>query len=254
MSESESMLMRHETRPPEGRGTLWDRWSTMLAGVTEWTPPHRRTVIISPHPDDETLSSGGLVVHQRRRGLDVIVVAVTDGDAAYDPAGDATLAARRRDEQTEALVSLGVREPVVRLSIPDGRVGDHEVDLSTTLRSILQPNDLVIAPSVNDHHPDHEATGRAAIAASSRVGCELMFNIFWTWHLTDPVAFGCAHSLRRLPLCEPTVEIKSAALAAHRSQFETAGNIAPILDERSTEPARWPDEYYLEPPDPRTRH
>src|SRR6187399_2442164 len=81
-------------------------WIKALRDVPEWHPPARPTVIISPHPDDETLGAGGLIASQIRRGIPVDVVAVTDGEAAYP--GQTDLAAVRRAEQENAVRELGV--------------------------------------------------------------------------------------------------------------------------------------------------
>ena len=52
--------------------------------------------------------AGGLIATQRSRGVDVHVLAVTDGEAAYDVDDPAALASKRRTEQLAALGELGV--------------------------------------------------------------------------------------------------------------------------------------------------
>ncbi len=110
---------------------LFQRWRATFELARAWDPPPKSTVIVSPHPDDETLSSGGLIARQRGRGISVIVVAVTDGEGAYpgDPADE--LAATRRNEQLRALRRLGVAAgDVYRLEVPDGGVGRHDSYIS----------------------------------------------------------------------------------------------------------------------------
>src|SRR5690606_30041337 len=88
--------------------------------------PTGRTVVVVPHPDDEALAAGGLIAHQRARGREVVVGAVTDGDAAYPDWEGTHLARVRRREQLEALHRLGVgRHAVHRLGIPDGATIRH---------------------------------------------------------------------------------------------------------------------------------
>ena len=59
------------------------RWAPQRTDAQRWEPPRKLTVVVAPHPDDETLLSGGLIAHQARAGVPVIVLAVTDGEAAY---------------------------------------------------------------------------------------------------------------------------------------------------------------------------
>ncbi len=41
-----------------------------------------RMVVVTPHPDDETLGVGGIIAAMAGAGLPVTVVSVTDGEAA----------------------------------------------------------------------------------------------------------------------------------------------------------------------------
>jgi hypothetical protein len=48
-------------------------WRTVFAKLPNWTPPVRRIVVVSPHPDDETLGLGGFIAAECGRGSDVTV-------------------------------------------------------------------------------------------------------------------------------------------------------------------------------------
>lgn len=222
------------------------RWANTLAGARTWSPPDSRTVVVAPHPDDETLGCGALIAEQRRRGREVVVVALTDGDAAYDTDGDEALAARRRDEQRRALSALGVDwSDVVRLGLADGHVAEHEPAVADALADIVRPSDLLVAPWPRDHHPDHEAAGRAAAEAAERHSCDLLFWLFWTWHHTDPDDAFDPDVLRRLEASRWSLAAKERALACHLSQFPTADRPDAILDAALTEPATWGDEFFV---------
>ena len=58
------------------------RWAPQRTDAQRWEPPRKLTVVVAPHTEDETLLSGGLIAHQARAGVPVIVLAVTDGEAA----------------------------------------------------------------------------------------------------------------------------------------------------------------------------
>jgi hypothetical protein len=47
-------------------------WLELLARKAEWGPPCIPTVVISPHPDDETLGAGGLIASQCRKGEPIL--------------------------------------------------------------------------------------------------------------------------------------------------------------------------------------
>jgi LmbE family N-acetylglucosaminyl deacetylase len=212
-----------------------EEWLDALAEAPGWLPPSKRTVVIAPHPDDETLGAAGVIAWQRRSCLPVSVVAVTDGEAAYTDAPG--LAEERRKEQESALQNLGVHSHnIVRLGLPDSKVAQHEQRLMNLLKPLLLPGTLVLVPWSRDWHPDHEACGRVAEHVARRVGAELAFYLFWTWHQAEPAVLH-HQNVRRFEMDAELTASKEAALQSHRSQLERA-NGAPILPEDLLKPAR----------------
>ncbi|MGQ9523976.1 MAG: PIG-L deacetylase family protein [Armatimonadota bacterium] len=99
--------------------------------------PASRIMIVSPHPDDETLACGGLIQRAISRGAKVSVVVLTSGDGFpasaaavfrridLSPSDYVRLGQLRRKEVTRALVTLGVPEhEIVLLGYPDRGLRD----------------------------------------------------------------------------------------------------------------------------------
>ncbi len=208
-------------------------WVARLLPVEAWFPPDKPALIIAPHPDDETLGVGGFIASHRGRGLPVSVVAVTDGEAAY--VGAQGLAETRRCEQDAAVRTLGVGEPVTRLSLPDSAVAVHQAQLECLLAPLIKPDMLVLAPWIHDFHPDHEASGRAAQKVCECAGAKLVFYLFWTWH-RRPMDVLSGMNLLRFELDARTHALKRQALFCHRSQL-TRETGEPILPEPLLAPA-----------------
>lgn len=207
--------------------------------------PAVATLIVAPHPDDETLMAGGLIAAQRARGLDVHVLAITDGEAAYTSANRENLAARRRSEQLAALDELGVGpDRVTRMAVPDGAVADH-VDAIADAIAAFDHVGLVVAPWTGDHHCDHEAVGAAARDAVARTGGALIFGLFWTWHHRTPADLADEQFLE-LELDADARRRRRLAIECHRSQFDQCDE-PPQLTENLIGPLRWGAEYYLSP-------
>jgi LmbE family N-acetylglucosaminyl deacetylase len=192
-------------------------WAHRLGGLPLWAPERTPTVVVVPHPDDETLAAGGLIAALREMGVDVTVVAVTDGENAYIE--NRGLAEIRKKEQTCALARLGVPEQkIVRLGLVDSSVAAQESELVDALRTLIPAETQVLAPWAGDFHPDHEACARAAAAVVREVGATLISYFFWTWH-RGTIATVEGLALRRFPLGEKTMEAKCEALACHTSQL-----------------------------------
>ena len=220
------------------------RWADVRRKARPWVPPDVPMFVVVPHPDDEALGCGGLIAHQRARGVPVTVCAVTDGEAAYPGAVvGAELARLRRDEQVAALGELGVATPAVRLALPDGAVARHEAALADRLTALADGAGLLVAPWFLDHHADHEACGRAAGVAAGRLGVPVVHSLFWAWHYAT-IDDLLAADLLALPLDHDARERRRRALACHETQLTDL--VAPrLLGGAELEPITWPTEYLV---------
>lgn len=123
-------------------------------------------VVVAPHPDDEVLRLTGYVLQARDRGDDLVLVAVTDGEAsgARPPSWsrEHLVSVRTREQDTAwSLLTRGAGS-VVRLGLPDGGLAENAV--RDALRPVLDahPGAVVAAASdVDDEHPDHRVVARA---------------------------------------------------------------------------------------------
>lgn len=110
-----------------------DNLLAAYAQLHEGEFPEGSIMIIAPHPDDETLATGGIIAQARQNGQEVHVVFVTLGDAfiwspvhslsgyLQDGLGYRELGEIRRQEALEATGILGVpEENVIFLGFPDG--------------------------------------------------------------------------------------------------------------------------------------
>ena len=148
-------------------------------------------VVVAPHPDDETLGFGATASLLRSRGVDVRIVAATDGGGAFPgltPVERAWLERDRRDELRLAANLLGLDEPIF-LGLPDGELSTREDDLTDQLAEILAAGPAgtwCAATWRGDGHPDHGAVGRCSAVATARTGAELLEYPVWMWHWAHP--------------------------------------------------------------------
>ncbi len=138
--------------------------------------PVDRLLVVAPHPDDETLSSGMLIQSAVAAGATVRVVFATDGDNnpwpqrwlerrwTIGPMERARWGQRRRSEAVVALAMLGVSDTqgIRFLGWPDQGLTDclmsDDSAVSTLRDEILrfEPTHVVM-PALADRHPDHSA-------------------------------------------------------------------------------------------------
>ena len=183
-----------------------------------WSPPAGPLVVVAPHPDDETLGAGGLIhTWAVRHELPVVIVAVTDGEAACPEIPN--LAAVRRGELQGArrdLARTGI--DLVHLHLPDGSVSRHQRELAAALSDITPDRATIIAPFEQDGHPDHDATGRVAREVADRRDAVFAQYPIWAWHRATPAIFA-SHALGSFMLSPSAQRAKQSAIRRYRSQL-----------------------------------
>ncbi len=137
-------------------------------------PPMQRVLVVAAHPDDVDFGSGGTIATWTDAGLEVSYCIATDGDAGgFDPAVPrSAIAGIRQDEQRKAAAAVGVTD-VEFLGYPDGQLVVSIALRRDITRAIRRARpDRVVVPSpqrdlrnVYVSHPDHQATGEAALCA-----------------------------------------------------------------------------------------
>jgi LmbE family N-acetylglucosaminyl deacetylase len=217
-------------------------WMESLPTLPLWQPARRPTIVISPHPDDETLGVGGLIAALRSQDIEVTVVAVTDGENAYSDCP--ALGLIREEEQSRALQQLGVNcEHIIRLRLPDSGLAQCEPMFTDILDSLVRPGSQIFSPWKFDFHPDHETCGRVAELISDRKDIHLIYYFFWSWHRKLQPDLE-ELDLVQFPLTPKLLREKLSALECHASQLSRDG-MEPILPDELLGPARRPFEVLL---------
>jgi LmbE family N-acetylglucosaminyl deacetylase/SAM-dependent methyltransferase len=227
--------VRSFTHGDEGTpAALWAAW-TSEANLPEMDlSAVRRLVVVAAHPDDESLGAGGLIATAVALGLPTRLLVATAGEGSH-PASPThppeVLARLRRDELAAAAGALGLEESAVTtMAIPDGQVAGHGDEITAAIVDLVGDgrNTLLVAPYGADGHPDHDAMGRCAAAASHRTGAVLGEYPIWLWHAGHSRDMPWSR-LVRLPLTASAQAAKRAALACHASQ------VRPLSDQPGDE-------------------
>jgi LmbE family N-acetylglucosaminyl deacetylase len=121
---------------------------------------HRVLMTVFPHPDDETMATGGLLMAAREMGWKTVVVSLTAGEAGqnYLKTDKKTLREIRMEELTNAIKVLGVNKLVVGRFI-DGKIREQEKEWSIWVKYLIREYNPGLVATY-DHtgfsgHPDH---------------------------------------------------------------------------------------------------
>jgi len=114
-------------------------------------------LVVSPHPDDAEISTGGTIIRCRDEGLRVGVVELTDGEPT--PHGSRELRAAETERATEVL-DLSWR---ANLGLPN-RSLENTLEARRQLAGVFRITrpTIILAPYWEDAHPDHVVASRLA--------------------------------------------------------------------------------------------
>ena len=190
-----------------------------------------RILIVAPHPDDESIATGGLIQIARSAGAPVRVIVLTDGDNNpwpqrwiekrwhIDASARLRWGARRRAEACAALRTIGLAEQdTAFLGLPDLGLTDllmrNNQKIIHALRAQIdefRPTMLVM-PAVSDRHPDHSAAHILVRTALVQLPAPRLYTFAVHGRGADlPTAIVALTSQQR--------EIKRAAILAHQTQM-----------------------------------
>jgi LmbE family N-acetylglucosaminyl deacetylase len=203
------------------------RAEAMLHRLASGIPASAKVVIVTAHPDDETLGLGGCLGLLDR----ATIVQLTDG-AGGPPSrwtfhGCTTVEAYRalrRRERDAAMQAGGWSIPVRECGIPDQDAHAHLGALIDVVSLAIDGADAVFTHPYEGGHPDHDAAAYIVQAACDRVmrAPERLEFASYHWNGQRRVAgvFWPADGAREwaIAVTGDRLRRKQAALAEYRSQ------------------------------------
>ena len=200
--------------------------------IEEWSA--RRILVVTPHPDDETFTSGGTLAMLAANGNDIrVVIYTTDNAGSRDPEMTADrLKAIRRAEEEEACRVLGIpKENIHWLGHDDGML--EYVDRRELTRQVVReirefkPHALFTvdpgSPYEQYHKSDHRSAAIVTVDAIRAARWRLYFpelegEGFEAWNVPLTFFYYSANPNYTVDITD-VAEKKARASAAHISQF-----------------------------------
>jgi N-acetylglucosamine malate deacetylase 1 len=211
--------------------------------MPEQERPVRRVLVVSPHPDDESIGCGGTMHRHTSEGASVRAVFLTSGERGGHgrPAAE-TARLREREAETAAAI-LGLAR-IEFWREPDGALRARQLVVDR-LRRIVETwaPDVVYVTHDQEMHPDHRAAARIArFAMDASPGDRpapalLGFEVWTPLQRIDTIVDISDH-----------IDAKAAAIRAHATQCHVMrfDEAALALSRYRGEMHSWPGGDYAE--------
>ena len=196
-------------------------------------------VVISPHPDDDVLGAGGVMIEAAEKGKGVFSVTVTDGRGSprKGPAiSDEEMVERRQKESTAALKVVGAAGGFYLRRRSSDLEGEGGKEVEKDLRDLfewLTPGEVYL-PAPYERHKTHQRVTRLALEAlrsSAASNPSLLGYNLWGGF------FG--EKKRRVKDIRPFIRKKVQAVLAHSTQIAYKNYQQGILGRNNAEAIFW---------------
>ena len=225
-------LLLFATAPVVGQVARAEEPYTGDDRIESWTG--KRILVVTPHPDDETFTSGGTLAMLAKNGNDVhIVIYTTDNAGSRDPTmTHSRLAQIRRAEEENACRILGLPvENITWLGHDDGMLEyvdrrELTMEVAREIRRV-KPDALFSvdpgAPYEQYHKSDHRSGAFITVDAIRAARWRLYFPVleaegYDAWSVPVVFFYYSAQPNYTVDITE-FAKLKSRASAAHTSQF-----------------------------------
>jgi LmbE family N-acetylglucosaminyl deacetylase len=144
----------------------------------------KSALIVAPHPDDEILGCGGIIIKKCQAGADVKVLILSDGRHSHPRIDPEVLGAIRCDEARMACRTLGLSEDAVYFGAFEDQSLALELEAATQkIEDLLRRDrpEQIFVPFRFDRPEDHYATYRAATLAIEKLGLDVVCYEYPVW-------------------------------------------------------------------------
>lgn len=169
-----------------------------------------RVLFLSPHTDDVELGAGGTLTQFRELGHEVFWLVFSTAESSLPP--DVPRDTLKK-EFLEVAGNMGLGDDHYRIFdfmvryLPDHR--QQILEELVKAKREFSP-DLVIGPSLNDHHQDHEVVAKEMVRAFKNSSSIISYELPWNHTEFDNQLF--------IKLARKQIDRKVALLSCYRSQ------------------------------------
>jgi LmbE family N-acetylglucosaminyl deacetylase len=228
----------------------------------------KKSIIFSPHQDDETLGCGGVIIKKSQNGAKLKVVYMADGSHSHTLLAPEKLKNIRIQEAIGACAVLGVdKNDIMFMDFEDGLLRkkiDEAVEKVSRILLDIQPEEVFI-PYSRDGHTDHYSTNRIVISALKKTGQKVTVYEYpiWFWnhwpnvgvqirrkkdflnHLKIGVKSGLTvfRKFNYAVRISEVLEIKKRALEQHKSQMTKLVNDEQWITLKDLSEGEWLDSF-----------
>lgn len=187
------------------------------------------TLIVAPHPDDESLGCGGVIALLKRHGLSVSILVLSDGTQSHPNSKKFPPNKLRKLRESEclnaaAILGLDPKNDVTFCRFPDTQVpGEGSENFKSAVSKVklflaIKKAQTIFVPWRRDPHPDHRASYQLIIKAKDQNHKIFEYPI-WLYKTEQKLDAPLKSEVSAFRLdISSVLKLKRQAISAHCSQ------------------------------------
>ncbi len=175
----------------------------------------KKILVISPHPDDESIGCGGAIGRHTDEGDRVEVVFLTSGEkGGHGKEEEETIIIREKEAKRAADILNVFKTTFWRE--PDGKFEAIEKNIIRLIEKISEfKPDIIYCPHPQEEHPDHKAAAKLVELALSHPNNFESHPMVLMYEIWTPL-----QRMDHIVDISPFVDLKRKAILAHKSQCD----------------------------------
>jgi N-acetylglucosamine malate deacetylase 1 len=172
-----------------------------------------RTLVVAPHPDDESIGCGGTLALGTAAGDQAIVVFLTSGELGLEELAVEEARTVRESEAEAAAAILGLTD-LMFMRYADWFISECSSEATKALSQVIEREapDRLLLPHPGEWHPDHAAAATIALDAVTLAGVESIRLL--TYEVWTPMT-----RFEEIEDISTVIQTKLDAVGAYRSQL-----------------------------------
>lgn len=156
---------------------------TILKTKNSFKVTSKSTLIVAPHPDDETFGCAGLIYKKKSLGSKVYVVYLTNGEASLENTPKNEISKNRIETSTKVCQKLGV-DDIYYFNIEDGNIDSKNENSINLLKNIIEKNNIkeVFSTHNSEGWKDHTEASNLVKNTLKKVDKNIKFYNYWVWY------------------------------------------------------------------------
>lgn len=156
---------------------------TILKTKNSFEVTNKNSLIVAPHPDDETFGCAGLIYEKKSLGSKVYVVFLTNGEGSLENISKDEISKNRVETSTKVCEKLSV-DDIYYLNIEDGKINSKDQNTVNLLKDIIEKNHIqeVFSTHYCEGWKDHTEASFLVKNTLKKVDKNIEFYNYWVWY------------------------------------------------------------------------